>query len=189
MALVDEVGKRGGVAPARLAVQQALVQFSLACVGTTAFCIWARSWQDWAHLLYDIPANLAVFAFIAQLVIEGIRRERRVDWWCRFALVVAMTAVTVGRAYFGWNISGHLSCVGAVALVQWAAPEVRPGERWFYGFPLPFVLGLRWFKFDQGDHWPTYSALIFSGIAALIVISYQPFIRPKWRQLAAQHHP
>ena len=167
---VAEVEKRGGVAPPSLAANQVLAQAGLACVGMVCYCIWARSWQDPAHLLYDIPANLVVFAFIAGWLLEGIRHERRVDWWCRLALIVAMTTVTVGRAYFGWNISGHLSCVGTVALVQLAAPQIRPIERWFYCFPLPFVLALRWFKFDNGDHWQTYSALIFSGVAASVGI-------------------
>jgi hypothetical protein len=168
---VAEVEKRGGAASPRLAANQVLVQAGLACAGTMCFCIWAKSWQDLAHLLYDIPANLAVFAFIAHWLLEGIQRERGLDWWCRLALIAAMTTVTVGRAYFGWNISGHLSCVGTVALVQLAALGIRPAERWFYCLPLPFVLVLRWFRFDNGDHWQTYSALMFSGIAATVGIA------------------
>jgi hypothetical protein len=161
----------GGVVAGTGAAGSMMARLGFGCVGTVAFCIYARSWQDWGHLVYDIPANLAVFAFIGELVIAALRGQRWVDWWCRFALVVAMTAVTVGRAYLHWNISGHLSCVGAVALVQWARPELRPAERWFYLFPLPLVLALRWLRFDHGDHWQTYSALIFGGIAAGIVIS------------------
>jgi len=167
---VAEVEKSGGVGPRRLAANEVLAQAGLACLGTACFCIWARSWQDAAHLLYDIPANLAVFGFIARWLIEGLGHERGLDWWCRLALIAAMTTVTVGRAYFGWNISGHLSCVGTVALVQLAAPQVRSAERWLCCLPLPFVLALRWFKFDNGDHWQTYSALIFSLVAALIGI-------------------
>jgi hypothetical protein len=143
-------------------------QFILACVGCAAFCVYSRSWKDWAHLVYDIPASLLVFAFIAQLVLEA-RHVGSVYWLARFALLVAMTVVCAGRDFLHWPISGHLSCVLAVALVQAWDGRLSLAERLLYWLPLPIVLVIRWSVFDQGQHGQTYTALIFAVATGLAV--------------------
>ena len=94
------------------------LQVALGAVGMVAFCIQAQSWRDAAHVVYDVPASFAVFCFIGQLVLEGRRDGPTRYWAARFALLAAMTVVCTGRQFWGWPISGHLSCVLAVALVQ-----------------------------------------------------------------------
>jgi hypothetical protein len=146
-----------------------LWQILLACVGSAAFCVYSRSWKDWAHLVYDIPASLLVFSFIAQLVLEA-RHAGSVYWLARFALLVAMTVVCTGRDFLHWPISGHLSCVLAVALVQAWDLRLPFAERLLVWLPLPIVLVIRWWLFDQGQHGQTYRALLFAVLAALPVV-------------------
>jgi len=145
-------------------------QLALGAVGMVAFCVFARCWRDTAHVIYDVPASFAVFSFIAQLLLEGIRDRRTWFWTARFGLLVAMTVVCFGRHFFGWDISGHLSCVLAVALVQTADRRLPVAERAAYWAPLPLVLAIRWFLFDEGDHGQTYHAVLFALIAVLPAI-------------------
>jgi hypothetical protein len=145
------------------------LQIALAIVGTTAYCCYARSWRSATHLLYDIPANLAVFSFIAQVLLEFIQQDLNRTTCSRLALLAAMTVVSAGRDFCKWNISGHLSCVLAVALVQTADPRLTAAHKLFYWLPLPIVLGIRWWIFDQGNHDQTYHALIFAVAAGLPV--------------------
>jgi hypothetical protein len=151
--------------PALSLDRQLLWQFLLACIGAAAFCVYSRSWKDWTHLVYDLPASLLVFAFIAQLALEA-RHAGSAYWLARFAMLVAMTLVCTGRDFLHWPISGHLSCVLAVAIVQFWDVRLPLGERLLYWLPLPMVLGIRWFVFDQGQHGQTYRALLFAVLAA-----------------------
>ena len=146
-----------------------LCQFILAAVGATAFCIYSRSWKDWTHLIYDLPASLMVFWFVGHLVLEA-RHFAHADWLARLALLLAMTVVTVGREFLQWPISGHLSCVLAVALVQSADPRLFLAERWLVWLPVPIVIVIRWWLFDQGQHEQTYYALLFAVASAVPVV-------------------
>ncbi len=141
----------------------------LAAIGATTFFIYSRSWKDWTHLIYDIPASLAVFWFIGHLVLES-RHFAQPDWLARLALLLAMTVVTVGREFLHWPISGHLSCVLAVALVQSADPRLFLAERWMVWLPVPIVIVIRWWLFDQGQHEQTYNALLFAIVVAVPVV-------------------
>jgi hypothetical protein len=176
-------------------------QLVLALVGMGAFCLFARSWKEGVHLVYDLPASLAVFGFIGQLLLEGLdwvsRRTAGQElgrpsgpgaaaatgpsrgsalhaaarfWVARVILVVAMTVVTTGRQFFGWDISGHLSCVLAVALTQTADRRLAAWERGLYWLPLPLVLWIRWTVFDRAGHGETFHALVFGTMAALPVM-------------------
>ena len=145
-------------------------QVGLAIVGATVFCIYARTWRDVPHAIYDIPASIAAFAFVAQLLLEVTKDGASWFWGSRLALLVAMTVVTSGRAFLGWEISGHLSCVLAIAIVQAADARLGAIERLLYWIPLPIVLVIRWTLFDQGQHWQTYSAVIFAVAASLPVV-------------------
>ena len=145
-------------------------QLALAAVGMVAFVIYARSWKDFSHLAYDIPASFAVFAFIAQLLLEAGKDGAGWNLGIRLALVVAMTVATVGREFLAWPISGHLTCLLAVALVQLADPRLPTTERLLYWLPVPIVLFFRWHRFDGGNHWQTYNAVLFACVGATLVI-------------------
>ena len=147
-----------------------ILQLALAFVGAAAFCLFAQSWQDVPHLLYDIPASIAVFAFIAQLLLEWTRLGPRRYLLARSGMLVAMTVVTAGRQFGQWTISGHLSCVLAVALVQNADRRLSLAEKVCYWMPLPVVLAIRWLLFDEGNHWQTYNAVIVGLLAPLPAI-------------------
>jgi len=148
-----------------------VLQLGLALLGCAAFCVYARSWRDAAHGVYDVPASFATFAFVAQLVLEAARERPAAHWVGRVLLLAAMTAVVTGREFGGWNISGHLSCVLAIALAQAADPRLPMFERALYWVPLPIVLYVRWYCFDQGNHAQTYNALIFAAAAAAPVMA------------------
>lgn len=143
------------------------IQLGLAALGMGAFVLYSRSWMDWQHLVYDIPAGLAVFAFVAQLILEAGKDGASAQLGVRFALLAVVTVATVGREFLHWPISGHLTCVLAVALVQLADPRLPLPERVLYGVPLPIVLLLRWTRFDEGDHAQTYYALLVGCLAAV----------------------
>lgn len=146
------------------------LQLVLGLIGATAFCIYSRSWKDAPHLIYDIPAGLVVYVFVAQLLLEVVYGGWTWYWGARLALLVAMAVVTTGREFQGWTISGHLSCVLAVALVQAADPRLAVAERIVYWLPLPIVLYIRWYIFDLGAHWQTYNAVLFAVLGAAPVM-------------------
>jgi hypothetical protein len=136
------------------------LQLLLALGGTVVLCLYWRSWRDIAHLFYDIPAGFVVCAFIGQLLCEGIRRQFSPQWWTRVLLMVPISVIPTGRVFLGWNISGHLTDVLAVALIQSIDTRLHPWERLVYWSPLPIVLWIRWFVFDKNGHWETINAAI-----------------------------
>jgi hypothetical protein len=151
-----------------------LLQGLLALVGATAFCLYSHSWVDATHLLYDIPAGLATFGFIAQLVIELPREGVSRFGLYRAVLVIAMTAVTVGRRYLGWPISGHLSCVLAIALVQSLDRRLSFRERLAYWMPIPIVFYLRLVILEHDGHVGIILAVLFAlvwGVPGMILAS------------------
>jgi hypothetical protein len=145
---------------------------ALTLVGSTLFCVYSRSWKDPTRLIYDVPASLAVFSFVARLVLEGVTTGITWRWASCLALLVAMTSVVTGREFLGWPISGHLSCVLAVALAQAGDPRLSVLERLLYWLPLPIIVAVRWSVFDQGQHGQSYAAVVFGltgGLAVLLV--------------------
>lgn len=152
-----------------VADREPVAQLALALAGAATFCIYARCWRDWPHLVYDVTASVAVFAFIAQLVVEVAKDGLRPLWWVRLAMLAAMTVVTVGREFFAWTISGHLGCVLAVAIAQSADARLSTVERLLYWAPLPAVLAIRWLIFDKGQHAQTWAAVAFALVAAVPV--------------------
>ena len=149
--------------------RQFVLQSFLALVGTAAYMVYAQSWRDTAHLVYDIPANLTVFAFIAQLVLEAGQGRFVAAWGLRMVMVAVMAVVCAGRDFLGWPISGHLTCVLAVALVQTLDPQRLVAERLLYWIPVPIVLWIRWTAFDRGEHGQTYRACMIAVLLAGVV--------------------
>jgi len=147
------------------------LQAVLTLIGATAFCVFSRSWADKAHLWYDIPAGLVTFGFVAQLVIEFPHNARSRFWRYRLAALIAMTVITVGRQYADWTISGHLTCVLAVAMIQAQDQRLSRLERIAYCTPISIVLYLRLALLEWGSHTATWNALIagfFLGAGAII---------------------
>ena len=138
-----------------------VIQVALTFIGAAAFCIYSYSWCDVVHLIYDVPAGLCTFGFIAQLVVEAPASRCNGFWLYRGTMVVAMTLATVGRTYWGWMISGHLSCVLAIALVQSADGRLSRIERAAYWIPVPIVLFLRFALLEHDGHFATYAGLAF----------------------------
>jgi hypothetical protein len=167
------------------------VQLLLGVVGLIAFCVYSRSWQDLPHLIYDIPAALAVYSFVAQVVVEWVARGMNVRVAARLALIAAMTVVCVGRDFLHWPISGHLSCVLAVALVQAADDRLSRLERLLYWIPLPIVLVIRWTLFDRGEHWQTYNAVLFAVAAAapVALVMRRQLTAPSRTQAQSRRRP
>ncbi|MCP4656681.1 MAG: hypothetical protein GY856_14810 [bacterium] len=150
----------------------ALLQLTMTLVGALSFCIYARSWQDLLHLLYDIPAAVATYAFLAKVVVEGIRGRRTRAWWCRALLVILMAVVVVGREFSGWKISGHLTSVLIVALIQSLDSTSGKVVRFLYWIPVPIVLVIRWLVLDHGDHVPTFAAVVVAVAAIMAVLVF-----------------
>ncbi len=147
-----------------------MTQIALACLATALFVLCARSWRDGTHLVYDTFTGLVTFLFIAQLASEGL--EVRIDgyWIARAVMVAVLGIATAGRIIRGWPISGHLSFVLAIALVQLANPQLSWFERLFYTLPVPIVLAIRLRKLDEGDHVPTRAGVALAVLCAATVI-------------------
>ncbi len=75
------------------------LQLASGVIGMAAFCIYSRTWRDWPHTVYDIPASFAVFCFIGQLLTEALQDGVNGHWLARFILLVAMTVVCTGRPF------------------------------------------------------------------------------------------
>ena len=88
-------------------------------------------------------------------------------------MVVLLFAVTYGRQYYGWQISGHFTCVLAIALAQTTDKRLHWIERTAYWIPVPIVLCLRVFYLvPAGEEITTLTPLLValpSGVIAAIL--------------------
>jgi hypothetical protein len=135
------------------------LQLIFALLGGTALFFYWQSWKDLPHLFYDIPAGFTMSAYIGQIVLEGMRNKREVHWWARVVLLLPMAVVPMGRVFFNWNLSGHLTDMLAAAMIQTTDKRLRPLEKIAYWHPIPVILYIRWFIFDTGGHGETFNAL------------------------------
>ena len=119
-------------------------------VGAAAFCAFSRTWQDIWHVVYDIPAALAVYSFLAQVLAEGMARQINRWWWVRLVAIVFMTVITVGRVLRLWPVSGHVTTVLAVAIIQLCDARLPRSLRLTYWAPLPILIAVRLLSFDRG---------------------------------------
>ena len=139
------------------------LQTALALGGGLCLCLYWRSWHDLPHLIYDVPAALAMCAYIAQMICEARARQFSVSLALRAMLMIPMSVIPAGRDFFAWPISGHLSDILAVALIQSRDQRLSKWERGAYYLPLPIILYLRWFQFDRHGHADTFHALLAAG--------------------------
>ncbi|UCH93505.1 MAG: hypothetical protein JSV88_24980 [Candidatus Aminicenantes bacterium] len=145
--------------PGNLNVNKRLQVIFALMGGMALFFSW-QSWKDIPHLFYDIPTGFAMSAYIGQIVLEYRRNKREVHWWARVLLLLPMAIITIGRVFFNWNISGHLTDMLAAAMIQTADERLHMLEKIFYWLPLPIILYVRWFIFDIGGHGETFNALM-----------------------------
>ena len=145
--------------PANLDIDRRL-QAIFAFIGGAALFVYWKSWKYLPHLFYDIPAGFTMSLYIGQIVLEGTKRKREVHWWARVLLLLPMSIVPMGRVFFNWNISGHLTDILAAALIQTADKRLHTLEKILYWLPLPVILYVRWFLFDIGGHGETFNALV-----------------------------
>ncbi|UCH95920.1 MAG: hypothetical protein JSV88_03485, partial [Candidatus Aminicenantes bacterium] len=140
--------------PGNLNVNRRL-QLIIGLIGGTVFFFYWQSWKDIPHLFYDIPTGFAMSIYIGQIVLEVVKKKREVHWWARVLLLLPMSIVPIGREYFNWNISGHLTDMLAVAMIQTVDDRLRILEKTAYWLPIPVILYIRWFLFDTGGHGET----------------------------------
>jgi hypothetical protein len=145
------------------------LQVIFAIIGGTALFFYWKSWKDIPHLFYDIPAGFTMSLYIGQIVLEGIKSKREVHWWARVLLLLPMSIVPIGRVFFNWNISGHLTNILAAASIQATDKRLPTLEKILYWLPLPVILYVRWFLFDTGGHGETFNALV---VGFLIFLCY-----------------
>ncbi len=136
------------------------LQVILALIGGTALCVHWQSWQDAAHLFYDIPAGLVISAYTGQVLLEGLKQKRPLHWWLRVFLLLPMFIIPAGREFSGWRISGHLTALLAAAMIQTLDKRIPVLEKIVYWIPLPIILYIRWFIFDANGHQETFHALV-----------------------------
>ncbi len=139
--------------------------------GTAAFCVYSQSWQGGHRIIYDLCAGVAVFSFVAQIVVEAVAGQGGRCWWSRAAALVPMSVVPAGRVLLHWPISGHATDVLIVAGVQVLNRRLAVWLRALYCLAAGAVVGLRWFHFDTGGHWETLWTVVIAagwvGLAAL----------------------
>jgi hypothetical protein len=147
------------------------LQLALAVLGTTALCCYWKSWKDLPHLVYDMPSGFAMSAFIAQLICERQASLVSARWWGRLIAMIPISIVPLGREFCRWPVSGHLTDMLALAMIQALDEELPMWERIAYVFPLPTVLSLRFLCFDVEGHRESLNAII-AGIAIYLVAKF-----------------
>lgn len=136
------------------------IQLIIGLIGGAVFFFYWKSWNDIPHLFYDIPTGFTMSIYFGQIVLEGVKKKWEVHWWARVFLLFPMSIVPIGREFFNWNISGHLTDMLAVAMIQTVDERLRTLEKIAYWLPIPIILYIRWFLFDTGGHGETFNALI-----------------------------
>ena len=149
-------------------------------VGAAAFIIYNHSWESPLRLAYDIPAALASYSLPALLLAEAVARARGPAWWGRLVAVAAMTAITVGREFAGWPISGHVTCVVAVAIILTIDMRLPAVLRVLYWAVAVGVVSLRVTALDDGIGLPLVlglvAGLIIGGAGAVAVRPRAPIV-------------
>jgi hypothetical protein len=160
-----------------------LARLAVTLLGTAAFCAWIRDWQQPLDPLYDLPAALAVFSFVGQLLAEGLTGRRTNAWLFRIAAVLDGTLIIViFKEYLGWTISGHVTMVLLVAMLQTADRRLPAWLRACYWVPLPIVAAMRIFVLHGGVETGLTTGLIVGGALGaltLLLIRSNPTLAPE----------
>ncbi len=119
-------------------------------LATAAYCGLARDWRSGWDVLYDVPASLAVFGFLTQLLVAVVVGRRAREWWARLvATVIALGVVVVSTVYadrlMPGHVSGHVTMTVLVAIVQSTDRRLPRWLRAGYWVPVPIVAVMRIF--------------------------------------------
>jgi len=144
-------------------------QIILGAVIALSLVLYWRSWKDLPHLFYDIPAGLAMGAYLGQTICELKERLFSRRLWIRLVLLIPLSVIPTGREIYGWNISGHLLGILTVALIQAMDNRLSVVEKLAYALPLPMILWIRLFLFDKQGHEETLNAI---GVAVILYLFY-----------------
>jgi hypothetical protein len=148
-----------------------LAQVLLTIPGALVLLAYWQSWKDLTHLVYDVPSALAMCAYLSQILCEALAGQRYASWWARLIVMLPMSVVPVGREFFAWRISGHLTDMWAVALIQTTDLRLPRWERVAYWVPVPVALWIRWFAFDKNEHSDTFTALSAGTMMFVVYLS------------------
>ncbi|MBN1344403.1 MAG: hypothetical protein JXQ73_17070 [Phycisphaerae bacterium] len=127
-----------------------IVLVSGTAVSAAAYCGVARCWQTGWDALYDVPGSLTVFSFMWLLVVDGLSGMRASRWWWSVAatlgalLIVATTTMHPDTIVRG-HVSGHMTMVLLVAIIQTGEARLPAWLRIGYWIPVPIVAALRIF--------------------------------------------
>ena len=146
------------------------VRAAITALGVVLFCIWARSWQDAWHLVYDLSAAPVVSAFVAEVLFDPRPRVRDRGWWARAWLLAPLAVIPVGATFLHWPISGHLFAVPVAATGHTLGPRRSTGSLVRFWLPVLPILYIRWQAFDVGGHHITYNALLAAIACVLVAI-------------------
>jgi len=119
-------------------------------IGAAVYCVLARDWQNVWDVLYDAPAALSVFGFLAQLLAEGIDGGRSAGRWVRPSAVIAALGIVAATVIWqdrlmAGHISGHMTMVLLVAIIQSADGRLPLWIRMGHWVPVPIVAAMRVF--------------------------------------------
>jgi hypothetical protein len=128
------------------------LQAAMTAGGATALVVYFRSWRSWRRMVYDIPASLVMCGYMAQLFCEAIAGLWSPWWWIRAILMIPIAAIPAGRDALKWRISGHVTTMLAVPLIQLIDPRLTAWEQAYYWIPFPIVFLMHWYWFDRIEH-------------------------------------
>ena len=149
-----------GTAPLRIGVT---------VLTTTAYCGLARDWQNGWDVLYDVPASLTVFSFLAQLLVAAAVGHRTGEWWAHLVVtLVALGIVAVSTVYadrlMPGHVSGHMTMTVLVAIVQSTDRRVPRWLRMGYWVPVPIVAAMRVFVLHGRIETGLVSGVLVGGV-------------------------
>jgi hypothetical protein len=128
------------------------LQLTLTVGGAVALILYFRSWRTWRRVVYDLPASVAMCGYMAQIVCEAVAGPLSRWWWTRAILMIPIAAIPAGRDGLGWRISGHVTTMLAVPLIQMIDPRLDWAERLAYWIPFPIVFLMHWTVWDRIEH-------------------------------------
>lgn len=129
-----------------------ILQLMLTSGGAVALILYFRSWKSWRRMVYDIPASLAMCGYMAQITGEAVAGLFSPWWWTRMLLMIPIAAIPIGRDGLAWRISGHVTTMLVVPLIQMIDPRIGWGERLAYWIPFPIVFWMHWTYWDRIEH-------------------------------------
>ncbi len=148
-------------------------------VPAVLYCWLLRDYDAVWDVAYDVPASLAVFSFLARLVVQGWTGPRSRRWRASFGAVFATLGIAaLSRILQGWviswHVSGHVTMTLLTALVLSAETRFPPWLRVLYWVPVPVVAAVRVFYLHDGIELGLITGLLIGGPAGAVVVLTTP---------------